>query len=192
MNPCDPGSWPPIMPLLAATAEPVSGQEGPGVGELFAPLLYAVVIGMVVTGAGMLLCLFRLMAGPSLPDRVIAADLFALHVIAAVVLLTIYLGDDTYFGSVLGISIIGFASTVGFAQLIGATGDNADLPPAGSTPGKGQSQGPLDRGDKRDPHVVNVCPDTGRILNPQANATDPKRTLLTRKHPETKHPETKP
>ncbi|MEM7576990.1 MAG: monovalent cation/H+ antiporter complex subunit F [Planctomycetota bacterium] len=162
MNPCDPGSWLTVMPLLAA-AESASQQahDGPGVGELFAPLLYAVVMGMVVTGAGMLLCLYRLMAGPSLPDRVIAADLFALHVVAAVVLLTIYLGDDTYFGSVLGIAIIGFASTVGFAQLIGATGDNADLPPAGST--SVQNLGPLDRGDKQDPHVVNVCPETGRV-----------------------------
>lgn len=168
MNPFDPGSWLPgldALPLLAAAAEPAPGsaQEGPGVGELFAPLLYAVAIGMVITGAGMLLCLFRLMAGPSLPDRVIAADLFALHVVAAVVLLTIYLGDDTYFGSVLGIAIIGFASTVGFAQLIGATGDNADLPPSGATGGLG----PLDRGDRPDPHTLDLCPETGRPLTPE-------------------------
>ena len=145
---------------LLAAAGPVVIDNGPIAGELFAPLLYAVVIGMVVTGGGMLLCLFRLMAGPTLADRVIAADLFALHVIAAVVLLTIYLGDDTYFGSVLGISLIGFASTVGFAQLIGATGSNADLP-------ANSRAGTLDRGDKPDPKVVNVCPHTGRTLPPQ-------------------------
>ncbi|MEM1098266.1 MAG: monovalent cation/H+ antiporter complex subunit F [Planctomycetota bacterium] len=171
MSPLDPGSW---LPLLAAAGNgaEAAAQDGPGVGELFAPLLYAVVIGMVVTGAGMVLCFYRIMAGPSLPDRVIAADLFALQVVAAVVLLTIYLGDDTYFGSVLGIAIIGFASTVGFAQLIGATGDNADLPPAGTNHGE---LGPLDRGDKPDPHVVDVCPETGQPLEPQADTQEAAR-----------------
>ncbi|MEM1445753.1 MAG: monovalent cation/H+ antiporter complex subunit F [Planctomycetota bacterium] len=168
MNPLDPGT---LLSVLAAAGNgtEAAAHDGPGVGELFAPLLYAVVIGMVFTGLGMLLCLYRIMAGPSLPDRVIAADLFALQVVAAVVLLTIYLGDDTYFGSVLGIAIIGFASTVGFAQLIGATGDNADLPPAGTNNG---ALGPLDRGDKPDPHLVNVCPETGRVLEPQGQTKE--------------------
>ena len=158
-------SLPEWFVCLAAAAAPVVEENGPEAGELFAPLLYAVVTGMVVTGAGMLLCLFRLMTGPSLPDRVIAADLFALHVVAAVVLLTIWLGDDTYFGSVLGIAIIGFASTVGFAQLIGATGDNADLPPT-------YGSGPLDRGDRPDPHLTNVCPQTGRPLDSNPPPTE--------------------
>ena len=152
-----------LLPLLAAAPEAAGAGDAadavlPAAGELAMPLFIVVLAGMVTVAAGIALCLVRLWRGPTLADRVVAADLFALHVVAAVVLLTIYLADVTYFGSVLGIAIIGFASTVGFAQLIGATGPDADVP---FTAGR-----PLDRGDVADAAQINRCRETGAPLPP--------------------------
>lgn len=51
-------------------------------------------------------------------DRVLAADLLALHVVGLVILLTIYLGQMVFFDAALAVSILGFVSTLGFAQYI--------------------------------------------------------------------------
>ena len=51
----------------------------------------------------------------------LAADLLALHVVGLVILLTIYVGDLVFFDAALVVSIIGFVSTLGFAQYIYAT-----------------------------------------------------------------------
>ena len=120
-----------LMPalLLAAEAAPdaakAAAEKHPAAGELSLPLAYTVLAGLVSISVGILLCLFRIWRGPTLADRVLASDVLALHVIGFVVLLTIYLGDLTFFDAVLGVAIVGFASTVGFAQFIGAGGDEA-------------------------------------------------------------------
>ena len=67
--------------------------------------------------------------GPSLADRVLAADLLSLHVVGLVILLTIYLGNLVFFDAALAVAIIGFVSTLGFAQYIHARSHD-NLPPA--------------------------------------------------------------
>ena len=127
---------------LLASAAPANDaahaavEAGPQPGELFIGLRIAVVVGLVSVALGMLLCMVRLWRGPDLADRVLASDVFALHVVAMVILLTIYLGDLTFFDAVLGVAIIGFASTVGFAQYIGAP-----APPGSSNSASGSALG---------------------------------------------------
>ncbi|BAM02829.1 Na(+)/H(+) antiporter subunit F [Phycisphaera mikurensis NBRC 102666] len=77
-------------------------------------------LGLASICAGMVLCLYRLWRGPGLADRVLASDVFAFHVVALVILLSVYLRNLTFFDAALGVAIVGFASTVGFAQYIGA------------------------------------------------------------------------
>ena len=141
-----------IVPLLAA-AEPASAKAAATAvaaeayadpGRMPGPLYAAVVIGLVSISVGMVLCLYRLWKGPRLADRVLASDVFALHVVAFVILLSVYLRDLTFFDAALGVSIVGFASTVGFAQYIGARNgraSDADTPRAarGAAPAGGPS-----------------------------------------------------
>jgi len=108
--------------LLAAGKESgADTNELPGQGEMVPFLSYAVTLGVYVLSAGMALCLYRLVRGPELADRVLAADLLSLHVVGLVVLLTIYVGNLVFFDTALVVSIIGFVSTIGFAQYIFAT-----------------------------------------------------------------------
>ena len=103
------------------------------------PLYIVVMLGLASICAGMVLCLYRLWKGPGLADRVLASDVFAFHVVALVILLSVYLRNLTFFDAALGVALVGFASTVGFAQFIGArqkgsAASAAPPPPAASPP----------------------------------------------------------
>lgn len=91
-------------------------------GSEFEPILLAVVsVGVVTLIGGMGMCLYRILRGPHLADRVLAADALSLQVVGLVVLLAIGLRSMIYFDAALVVAIIGFASTLAFAQYIGAT-----------------------------------------------------------------------
>lgn len=99
------------------------------------PFLFGVVeIGVVTLVLGLVLCLYRLLRGPHLADRVLAGDAFGLHVVGLVILLTIYMGNTVFFDAALVVAIIGFASTLAFAQYIGTRGGHAEAASAASTP----------------------------------------------------------
>ena len=110
--------WP---TLLAAAKDTDTASELPGRGEMAPLLAYAVTLGVYVLCGGMALCLYRLARGPELADRVLAADLLSLHVVGLVIVLTLYVGNLVFFDTALVVAIIGFVSTVGFAQYIFAT-----------------------------------------------------------------------
>ena len=117
-------SWMNMATLAAA------GSPGPApslteplvqTGSAAAPAVEALVrLGVMLILVGMVMCLFRVMRGPHLADRVLAVDAMALHVVALVILLASHLRADVFFDAVLVVAIIGFASTVAFGQYIGA------------------------------------------------------------------------
>jgi len=116
----------PTTTLLAAAAEPVErdasvlAETAPTVVE---PVLLGVVlVGLLLLTVGMLVCLWKIVKGPQLPDRVLAADLLSMKVVGLVVLLGMALRTDLYFDAALVVAIIGFVSTVAFSQYIGARG----------------------------------------------------------------------
>jgi multicomponent Na+:H+ antiporter subunit F len=66
----------------------------------------------------MLLCAYRAVRGPTLPDRIVAFDAWVSNLIAVVVLLTIR--DRFAFGMdlVLVIAVLGFLGTVAVAKYL--------------------------------------------------------------------------
>lgn len=113
--------WPTLLAAGGEAAEPADAL--PVQGELRPFLRFAVTAGVYLLCAGMVLCLVRLIRGPQLADRVLAADLLSLHVVGLVILLTFYAGSLVFFDAALAVSIIGFVSTVGFSQYIYATAE---------------------------------------------------------------------
>lgn len=109
--------------LAAAAAAPAVADDAASYADpnaLSLPLYVVVMVGLASICAGMVLCLYRIWKGPGLADRVLASDVFAFHVVALVILLSVYLRNLTFFDAALGVAIVGFASAVGFAQFIGA------------------------------------------------------------------------
>ena len=74
--------------------------------------------GVVVVFVGMSLCLVRLLRGPHLADRALAADAIVTHLVALVLLLTIRMETLLLFDGVLVLSLLGFVTTVAAAQYI--------------------------------------------------------------------------
>ncbi|MEE9405753.1 MAG: monovalent cation/H+ antiporter complex subunit F [Algisphaera sp.] len=100
----------------------------PTVAGMHPVLAACVTLAIAGLCLGLALCLYRLVRGPSLTDRVLAADLLSLHVVGLVVVLTVYLRSAVFFDAALAVGILGFVSTVGFAQYIHAVAGNAEHP----------------------------------------------------------------
>ncbi len=78
----------------------------------------AIAGAMVVIGIGMLLALWRLVRGPTAPDRILALDTLYVSTIAQVVLLGMLDETETYFEIALVIAMLGFFGTVVLSKYV--------------------------------------------------------------------------
>lgn len=78
----------------------------------------AVTFAVACFSIGLLMNLWRMLRGPRLMDRLLAADTMVVNVIALVVLAGLVAGSGIYFEAALLFSLTGFVSTVAFARFI--------------------------------------------------------------------------
>ena len=78
----------------------------------------ALIIAFALVGGAFALALWRLLRGPSAPDRILALDTLKIDAIALLVLLGIYLRSDIYFEAALLIALMGFVSTVALCKFL--------------------------------------------------------------------------
>jgi multicomponent K+:H+ antiporter subunit F len=81
-------------------------------------LSQALAVAFVLVGIAFGLALWRLIRGPSTPDRILALDTLAVNGIALLVLLGIQLGSTLYFEAGLLIAMMGFVGTVAFCKYL--------------------------------------------------------------------------
>jgi len=77
-----------------------------------------VVVCMHVVGVAMLLSLWRLLRGPTVPDRILALDTLSVTAIAELMLFGLYLDSAIYFEAALVIAMLGFGSTVVLSKYV--------------------------------------------------------------------------
>ncbi|MDZ7751969.1 MAG: K+/H+ antiporter subunit F [Gammaproteobacteria bacterium] len=78
----------------------------------------ALVIAFTLVGLAVALNLWRLLRGPSAPDRILALDTLYVNTIALLVLLGIHLGSNIYFEAALLIALMGFVGTVALCKFL--------------------------------------------------------------------------
>jgi multicomponent K+:H+ antiporter subunit F len=81
-------------------------------------LSIAITIAFALVGTAVLLTLWRLWVGPSLPDRILALDTLAVNGIALIVLFGIGQGSALYFEAALLIAMMGFVGTVALCKYL--------------------------------------------------------------------------
>lgn len=81
-------------------------------------LTAAVNIAMFLLSIAIALNLWRLIIGPSLPDRILALDTMYINAIALLVLFGIYQGSMLYFEAALLIAVMGFIGTVALSKYL--------------------------------------------------------------------------
>lgn len=79
-------------------------------------LPYALGIGLIAITLSMLLCLIRLIIGPSVVDRLLALDTLFLNATCLIVVLGIYWASSNLFEEALLVAMLGFVSTAALAR----------------------------------------------------------------------------
>ena len=75
-------------------------------------------VAFILVAAAIALNFWRLLRGPSAPDRVLALDTLYVNTIALLVLLGIHLGSPLYFEAALLIALMGFVGTVALCKYL--------------------------------------------------------------------------
>ena len=77
-----------------------------------------ILVSSAMIGIAMLLCLWRLLKGPDITDRILALDTLYINSIALIILLGLYHGSAMYFEGALLIAMLGFVSTSAVAKYL--------------------------------------------------------------------------
>ena len=78
----------------------------------------SIVVCMHAVGVAMLLALWRLLRGPTIPDRILALDTLTISAIALLMLFGMHLNSAIYFEAALVIAMLGFCSTVVLSKYV--------------------------------------------------------------------------
>ena len=78
----------------------------------------AVTIAFICITAALLLNFYRLLRGPSMPDRILALDTMYINTTALLVLFGIHLGLTVFFEAALLIALMGFVGTVALCKYL--------------------------------------------------------------------------
>jgi len=77
-----------------------------------------IIVGMHVVGIAMLLSLWRLLRGPTAPDRILALDTLYISAIAQLIMFGMLLDTEVYFEAALIIAMLGFVGTVVLSKYV--------------------------------------------------------------------------
>ena len=78
----------------------------------------AVLVALHVVGLAMLMSLWRLLRGPTVPDRILGLDTLYVNTIAALILFGMYLRSSVFFEAALVIAMLGFVGTVMLSKYV--------------------------------------------------------------------------
>lgn len=78
----------------------------------------ALSIAMGCVALAMLLNLYRLLRGPTAPDRILALDTMVINAIALIILFGILEESGTYFEAALLLAMVGFVGTVAYTKFL--------------------------------------------------------------------------
>ena len=79
-------------------------------------LSHAIETGFMLIGLAMILCVWRLLRGPDMVDRILALDTLSINAIALLVLFGIRAGSTAYFEMALLLALLGFVGTVALCK----------------------------------------------------------------------------
>ncbi|WP_249975747.1 monovalent cation/H+ antiporter complex subunit F [Vreelandella olivaria] len=85
-----------------------------------------ILISQVIMGLALVLTFVRVVRGPSLPDRVVALELFSTTVVGMVGVYAIQSGVASFLDAAIVIALMGFLAAIGFARFLERGGPRDD------------------------------------------------------------------
>jgi len=86
-------------------------------------VLWAGYAAQVILVAGLLVATLRVLAGPTLADRVLGLDLLVAIAIGFIGVTSVVSGHTLYIDIALALALVGFLATIAFARYIGSQAD---------------------------------------------------------------------
>ncbi|MBY7144965.1 Na(+)/H(+) antiporter subunit F1 [Virgibacillus sp. NKC19-3] len=73
---------------------------------------------LTLFGIAIAIALFRIVIGPSLPDRVVALDMIGVNLVSGIAIISVLLGTKSFLEVILILAILAFISTIAFSKYI--------------------------------------------------------------------------
>lgn len=104
-------------------------------------VLAACNFALVVLGVSFFLTVYRVIKGPTLPDRILALDMLVGIAIGFIAVIAIRTGYTLYIDIAIALGLVGFLATIAFARFILSRGrvDEQDVDNVPSAPGTAKS-----------------------------------------------------
>ncbi len=77
-----------------------------------------ILVALTLVAAAVAMSFWRLLIGPSVPDRILALDTLYVNAIAILMLLGIHIGSALFFEAALLIALMGFIGTVALSKYL--------------------------------------------------------------------------
>ncbi|PNZ58120.1 hypothetical protein CD170_06080 [Staphylococcus aureus] len=81
-----------------------------------------IISSLIIFGIALIICLFRLIKGPTTADRVVTFDTTSAVVMSIVGVLSVLMGTVSFLDSIMLIAIISFVSSISISRFIGGGG----------------------------------------------------------------------
>jgi len=78
----------------------------------------ALMFAFTCYGLALFMTLYRVVAGPTVADRILALDTMVINMIAVIILYGVWNGTAVYFDAAMLIAMVGFVSTVAYCRFI--------------------------------------------------------------------------
>ena len=88
-------------------------------------LEYSCNVARTVIALSLLIALYRLVSGPTLPDRIVAVDMLSFLVVAYIAVLVVATKNVAFLDAASALALITFLSTVAFARYIERWGERS-------------------------------------------------------------------
>lgn len=75
-------------------------------------------IALAFFALSILIALFRMIAGPTMPDRAVALDMMGVNLLSSIAVISIVMKTTAYLEAILILGILAFISTIAFSKYI--------------------------------------------------------------------------
>lgn len=76
------------------------------------------IAALTLYGIGIAISVYRIIIGPSLPDRVVALDMIGVMLVSSIAIISVLQGTKAYLEVILILAILAFISTIAFSKYI--------------------------------------------------------------------------
>lgn len=76
------------------------------------------ITSLTLYGVAIAISAYRIVVGPSLPDRVIALDMIGVMLVSSIAVISVLLGTKAFLEVILILAILAFISTIAFSKYI--------------------------------------------------------------------------